>query len=58
MTVRTVVTASGRANFEGTGYAPVGEIRMDGGAALEGALRVELERALAVADRASNAVLQ
>ncbi len=31
---------------------------MEGGAPLEGALRVELERALTVADRANNAVLQ
>src|SRR5688572_25619890 len=58
MTVRTVVTASGRVNLEGTGYAPEGAVRVEGGAALEGALRVELERALAVADRANNAVLQ
>jgi Ca2+-transporting ATPase len=58
MTVRVVVTASGRVSFEGTGYAPVGEVQASGGAALEGALRVELERALAVADRANNAVLQ
>jgi Ca2+-transporting ATPase len=58
MTVRTVVTASGRVNLEGTGYSPVGDIRVDGGAVLEGALRVELERALCVADRANNAVLQ
>jgi Ca2+-transporting ATPase len=53
MTVRAVVTASGRVNLGGTGYAPdgdVGEVR--------GALRQELERALAVGDRANNAVLQ
>ena len=31
---------------------------MAGGAPLEGALRVELQRALTVADRANNAVLQ
>jgi len=58
MTVRIVVTASGRVTFEGTGYAPNGEVRVEGGGLLEGALRVELERALAVADRANNAVLQ
>ena len=38
MTVRTVVTASGRVNFTGTGYAPDGEVRVEGGARLEGAL--------------------
>src|SRR5438552_4823518 len=58
MTVRTVVTASGRVNLGGTGYAPEGDILVEGGAPLEGALRVELQRALTVADRANNAVLQ
>ena len=58
MTVRTVVTASGRIDVEGTGYAPRGEVRRHGGGALEGALRVELVRALSAADRANNAVLQ
>ena len=57
MTVR-VVTASGRVSLEGTGYAPEGGVHIEGGAGLNGALRVELERALAVADRASNAALQ
>jgi Ca2+-transporting ATPase len=58
MTVTVVVTASGRVTFEGSGYAPVGEVRCDGGGAVEGPLRVELERALAVADRANNAAIQ
>jgi Ca2+-transporting ATPase len=58
MTVRTVVTASGRVDFLGSGYAPEGEVRVKGGASLDGALRAELERALTVADRANNAVLQ
>ncbi|MGZ5477004.1 MAG: cation-translocating P-type ATPase, partial [Thermoanaerobaculia bacterium] len=58
MTVRVVVTASGRVRFEGTGYAPEGEVRRDDGGAIDGALRVELERALSAADRANNAVLQ
>ncbi len=58
MTVRAVVTASGRVNLQGTGYAPEGEVQVEGGAPLEGALRVELQRALTVADRANNAVLQ
>ena len=64
MTVRAVITASGRVSLSGTGYAFEGEISQDGAIAddkqgvIEGALRIELERALAVADRASNAVLQ
>lgn len=58
MTVRAVVTASGRVNMGGTGYAPEGDIQRDGGGAIEGALRFELARALTAADRANNAVLQ
>jgi len=58
MTVRVVVTASGRVTLSGTGYDPTGEVRRDGGVAIDGALRIELERALAVGDRASNAELQ
>ncbi len=57
MTVRVVVTASGRASFEGSGYGPDGEVRSEGGGPVEGALRTELERALAAADRASNATV-
>jgi Ca2+-transporting ATPase len=55
MTVRVVVTASGSASFGGSGYAPEGDVRSEGGGAIEGPLRLELERALAAADRASNA---
>ncbi len=55
MTVRVAVTASGRVTFEGSGYAPSGEVRRDGEGAIDGRLRAELERALAVADRANNA---
>jgi P-type Ca2+ transporter type 2C len=58
MTVRIVVTASGRVNLGGTGYAPDGEVTHAGKGALEDAVRIELERALAAADRANNAVLQ
>ena len=57
MTVRVVVTASGRVTFEGSGYAPQGEVRREGGGPIDGALRVELERALAAADRANNAAV-
>ena len=57
MTVRVVVTASGRATFEGSGYAPDGKVLQDDGGPIDGQLRVELERALAVADRANNATV-
>jgi len=58
MTVRIVVTASGRVTFEGSGYSPEGFGRVDGGGPIEGPLRIEVERALAVADRANNATVQ
>jgi Ca2+-transporting ATPase len=58
MTVRLVVTASGRIHFEGSGYVPEGAVHAGEGRTLEGPLRVELERALAAADRANNAVVQ
>jgi P-type Ca2+ transporter type 2C len=58
MAVRRVVTASGSVSLAGTGYAPEGEVRRDGNGALDGALRFEVMRALAAADRANNAVLQ
>ncbi len=66
MTVRAVVTASGRVSLGGTGYAPEGEVSQDGRGeiaddkqgVIDTALRLEFERALAVADRANNAVLQ
>src|SRR6185295_503144 len=58
MTVRVVVTASGRVSLTGTGYAPDGEVNQDGGAVLDGPLRFELVCALSAGDRANNAVLQ
>jgi P-type Ca2+ transporter type 2C len=57
MTVRVVVTASGRATFEGSGYTPDGMVQRDDGGPIDGPLRVELKRALAVADRANNATV-
>ena len=57
MTVRSVMTASGRVDFGGTGYTPEGEVRVAGGTELNETLKFELQRALAVADRANNAVL-
>ena len=58
VTVRVVVTASGRVAFEGSGYGPAGAVRRDGGGPIDDVLRVELERALAVADRTNNASVQ
>jgi Ca2+-transporting ATPase len=55
MTVRAVVTASGHVVVTGTGYAAAGDVRQDDGAPVSGNLRIELERALAVANRANNA---
>jgi P-type Ca2+ transporter type 2C len=55
MTVRDIVTASGHVTVSGTGYAPVGDVCRDGGGEVAGPLRHELQRALAVADRANNA---
>jgi Ca2+-transporting ATPase len=58
MTVRVLVTASGSISFEGSGYAPVGSVQRENGGAVDGALRIEMERALAVAERANNASVQ
>ena len=65
MTVRVVVTASGRVSLTGTGYAPEGEVHRDPARAIasneqggiDHALRIELERALTLGDRANNAEL-
>ena len=53
MTVRVVVTASGRVTLGGAGYAPEGAVSVT-----DHMQRSELERALAVGDRASNAALR
>jgi len=58
MTVRTVVTAHGRVKLEGTGYNPTGAVEKEDGGPVEGLLGAELMRAVTVADRANNAVLQ
>ena len=58
MTVRALVTASGRVDFGGTGYAPEGGVARADGGPIEGPLWAEITRALIVADRANNAVLQ
>jgi Ca2+-transporting ATPase len=58
MTVRVVVTASGRVSFTGSGYSPEGEVLPEGGGNVDGPLRFELERALAAGDRANNATVR
>ena len=58
MTVRVVVTASGRVIFGGTGYTPEGDVHQDGRGPIDKVVTFELMRALAAGDRASNAVLQ
>ena len=58
MTVRAVVTASGRVTVEGAGYAPDGAVRRDDGGPVDGALREELDLALTAADRANNATIE
>ena len=57
MTVRMLVTASGRVAFGGSGYGPEGDVTREDGGPLDGALRLELERALTAADRANNAAI-
>jgi Ca2+-transporting ATPase len=57
MTVRAVVTASGRVDVTGAGYAPEGELRHDGETGLNGALAQELEAAVAAGTLANNASL-
>ena len=58
MTVRVVVTASGRVSFGGSGYEPEGIVEPEGGGPIEGPLSAELRRVLAGADRANNASIK
>jgi Ca2+-transporting ATPase len=57
MTVRALVTASGRVDFTGTGYVPEGELQFEGRRLEVGPLRVETEWALAAAHLSNNASL-
>ena len=57
MTVRVVLTASGRADLTGTGYEPKGELLAGGRPLTAGAHRIEVERALAVGFLTNNATL-
>ena len=58
MTVRTIVTASGRVDLSGAGYNPTGEFRQGSEILHDEGLRAEVQEILRVADRASNASLQ
>ncbi len=58
LTVRVVETASGRVEFGGAGYAPVGPVQAGGRSLARGSLRTEVERLLAAASLASNAELR
>ncbi|MFZ4657985.1 MAG: cation-translocating P-type ATPase [Caldilineaceae bacterium] len=58
MTVRAIVTASGRVAVTGVGYAPEGALLQEGQPLADGALRNEVTYTLSAADRANNAVLQ
>ncbi len=57
MTVRAVVTASGRVELTGSGYEPSGEVRQDGRRVEDPALLEEVEKALTAGDLANNAAL-
>ncbi|MGI8708797.1 MAG: cation-translocating P-type ATPase [Actinomycetota bacterium] len=57
MTVRTVVSASGRVELTGAGYDPTGEILLDGRPLRDDDLRDEVRRTLGAATLASNAQL-
>src|SRR5512134_1791819 len=57
MTVRVVMTASGRADLTGTGYEPKGELLAGGSPLGGGTHKVEVERTLAVGFLTNNATL-
>ena len=57
MTVRAVVTASGRVNIGGAGYGPEGTVARDDGGPVDGALGQELRESLTAGDRANNATV-
>jgi P-type Ca2+ transporter type 2C len=57
MTVRSLVTASGRVDFSGIGYNPKGEVLQHGKPVSDSSLLYEVERALQAASLANNAQL-
>ncbi|ABC82947.1 cation-translocating P-type ATPase [Anaeromyxobacter dehalogenans] len=58
MTVRAVVTASGRVDLTGTGYDPAGEVQQGGKPVEDPALLEEVSRTLAAGELANNAALR
>ncbi len=58
MTVRTIVTASGRVNLAGTGYSPTGEMSVESGDKPEADVHAEVQAALTAAERVNNAELR
>lgn len=58
MTLRTIVTNTGRVDLTGTGYIPEGELLHHGQALQDQALQEEVRYTLTAADRANNAVLR
>jgi len=57
MTVRTVVTASGRVELTGIGYDPAGEARQAGGPVEDPALLEEVQKTLGAGELANNSAL-
>lgn len=57
MTVRAVITAHGRADITGIGYAPEGEVLRDGAPVADEEHRYEIERVLRAAALVNNASL-
>src|SRR4051812_388902 len=57
MTVRAVVTASGKVELTGAGYEPSGEVRQDGKPVSDRRLLEEVEKTLSAGDLANNAAL-
>ena len=57
MTVRTILSASGRVELTGAGYEPTGEVMLDERPLSDGVLSVEVHRLLGAAMLASNAQL-
>jgi Ca2+-transporting ATPase len=57
MTVRVVVTASGRSNVTGTGYSPDGDLRAEAGKELSENTKLETARVLRAVALANNAQL-
>jgi Ca2+-transporting ATPase len=57
MTVRAVVTAGGRVDFTGTGYEPIGEVRLNGEAITNTDLLNEVEKVLRAGNLVNNATL-